>query len=144
MCVVIIRRSSFNPQFGVAEPFTAVISIKFNFVLYIHIHDFATTWLWTKFSGSRHCRRLNHFLLPQTQLRTASLLSVDQCDSLGSCFSFPGSFSCPEASDLNERLISIMTANSRCSAAEPPGLETQRREIESLLRQCELRAGDSW
>ncbi|KAM3618374.1 uncharacterized protein V6R79_019730 [Siganus canaliculatus] len=37
-----------------------------------------------------------------------------------------------------------MTANSRCSAAEPPGLETQRREIESLLRQCELRAGDSW
>uniref|UniRef100_A0AAQ5Y366 Ubiquitin carboxyl-terminal hydrolase n=1 Tax=Amphiprion ocellaris TaxID=80972 RepID=A0AAQ5Y366_AMPOC len=37
-----------------------------------------------------------------------------------------------------------MTANSRCSAAEPPGLETQRREIESLLRECELRAGDSW
>ncbi|XP_054625989.1 ubiquitin carboxyl-terminal hydrolase 11 isoform X1 [Dunckerocampus dactyliophorus] len=37
-----------------------------------------------------------------------------------------------------------MTANSRCSAAEPPGLETQRREIECLLRDCELRAGDSW
>ncbi|KAL6119028.1 usp11 [Pungitius sinensis] len=37
-----------------------------------------------------------------------------------------------------------MTANSRCSAAEPAGLETQRREIESLLRECELRAGDSW
>uniref|UniRef100_A0A4W6D9D8 Ubiquitin carboxyl-terminal hydrolase n=1 Tax=Lates calcarifer TaxID=8187 RepID=A0A4W6D9D8_LATCA len=37
-----------------------------------------------------------------------------------------------------------MTANSRCSAAKPPGLETQRREIESLLRECELRAGDSW
>ncbi|XP_049920390.1 ubiquitin carboxyl-terminal hydrolase 11 isoform X1 [Epinephelus moara] len=37
-----------------------------------------------------------------------------------------------------------MTANSCCSAAEPPGLETQRREIESLLRECELRAGDSW
>ncbi|XP_070696236.1 ubiquitin carboxyl-terminal hydrolase 11 [Pempheris klunzingeri] len=37
-----------------------------------------------------------------------------------------------------------MTANSRCSVAEPPGLETQRREIESLLRECELRAGDSW
>ncbi|XP_069572711.1 ubiquitin carboxyl-terminal hydrolase 11 [Brachyistius frenatus] len=37
-----------------------------------------------------------------------------------------------------------MTANSRCSAAEPPGLETQRREIQSLLRESELRAGDSW
>uniref|UniRef100_A0A8D3D1S9 Ubiquitin carboxyl-terminal hydrolase n=1 Tax=Scophthalmus maximus TaxID=52904 RepID=A0A8D3D1S9_SCOMX len=37
-----------------------------------------------------------------------------------------------------------MTANSRCSAAEPPGLETQRREIECLLRECELCAGDSW
>ncbi|XP_059188746.1 ubiquitin carboxyl-terminal hydrolase 11 isoform X2 [Centropristis striata] len=37
-----------------------------------------------------------------------------------------------------------MTANSRCSAAEPPGLETQRREVESLLRESELRAGDSW
>ncbi|XP_067449743.1 ubiquitin carboxyl-terminal hydrolase 11 [Thunnus thynnus] len=37
-----------------------------------------------------------------------------------------------------------MTANSRRSAAEPPGLETQRREVESLLRECELRAGDSW
>ncbi|XP_060930905.1 ubiquitin carboxyl-terminal hydrolase 11 [Limanda limanda] len=37
-----------------------------------------------------------------------------------------------------------MTANSRCSAAEPPGLETQRREVESLLRECELCAGDSW
>ncbi|KAM7410760.1 hypothetical protein PAMA_020952 [Pampus argenteus] len=37
-----------------------------------------------------------------------------------------------------------MTANSRRAAAEPPGLETQRREIESLLRECELCAGDSW
>ncbi|XP_061782016.2 ubiquitin carboxyl-terminal hydrolase 11 isoform X2 [Nerophis lumbriciformis] len=37
-----------------------------------------------------------------------------------------------------------MTANSRCSVAEPPGLETQRREIECLLRDCELRAGDTW
>ncbi|KAJ4934901.1 hypothetical protein JOQ06_007682 [Pogonophryne albipinna] len=37
-----------------------------------------------------------------------------------------------------------MTANSRCSTAEPPGLDTQRREIESLLREWELRAGDSW
>lgn len=37
-----------------------------------------------------------------------------------------------------------MTANSRCPAAEPPGLETQRREIECLLQECELRAGDSW
>lgn len=41
-------------------------------------------------------------------------------------------------------MIGVMTANSRCSAAEPPGLETQRREIESLLRECELRAGESW
>ncbi|TNM86539.1 hypothetical protein fugu_006769 [Takifugu bimaculatus] len=37
-----------------------------------------------------------------------------------------------------------MTANSRCPTAEPPGLETQQREIDSLLRQCELRAGDTW
>ncbi|XP_049608302.1 ubiquitin carboxyl-terminal hydrolase 11 isoform X2 [Syngnathus scovelli] len=37
-----------------------------------------------------------------------------------------------------------MAANSRCSAAEPPDLETQRREVECLLRDCELRAGDSW
>ncbi|XP_014906287.1 ubiquitin carboxyl-terminal hydrolase 11 [Poecilia latipinna] len=37
-----------------------------------------------------------------------------------------------------------MTANSRCSVAEPPGLETQRREIECLLRESELQAGDSW
>ncbi|XP_077437528.1 ubiquitin carboxyl-terminal hydrolase 11 isoform X2 [Vanacampus margaritifer] len=38
-----------------------------------------------------------------------------------------------------------MAANSRCSAAEPPpGLETQRQEVECLLRDCELRAGDSW
>ncbi|KAM9855966.1 ubiquitin carboxyl-terminal hydrolase 11 [Aulostomus maculatus] len=37
-----------------------------------------------------------------------------------------------------------MTANSRRSASEPPGLDTQRREIECLLRECELRAGDSW
>ncbi|KAM4563774.1 ubiquitin carboxyl-terminal hydrolase 11 isoform 1-T2 [Odontesthes bonariensis] len=37
-----------------------------------------------------------------------------------------------------------MTANSGCSAAEPPGLKTQRREIECLLQECELRAGESW
>ncbi|XP_077593564.1 ubiquitin carboxyl-terminal hydrolase 11 isoform X1 [Stigmatopora nigra] len=38
-----------------------------------------------------------------------------------------------------------MAANSRCSAAEsPPGLDSQRREIECLLRDCELRNGDSW
>ncbi|KAM6925400.1 ubiquitin carboxyl-terminal hydrolase 11 [Xenentodon cancila] len=37
-----------------------------------------------------------------------------------------------------------MTADSRCSVTEPPGLETQRREIESLLRESELRSGDSW
>lgn len=37
-----------------------------------------------------------------------------------------------------------MTANSRCLPTEPPGLETQRREIECLLRKAELRAGDSW
>ncbi|XP_056131166.1 ubiquitin carboxyl-terminal hydrolase 11 [Lampris incognitus] len=30
------------------------------------------------------------------------------------------------------------------SGTEPPGLETQRREIQSLLRECELREGDSW
>ncbi|KAM9752836.1 LOW QUALITY PROTEIN: ubiquitin carboxyl-terminal hydrolase 11-like [Menidia menidia] len=34
-----------------------------------------------------------------------------------------------------------MTADS---PAEPPGLRTQRREVEALLRECELRAGDSW
>ncbi|MEQ2222226.1 hypothetical protein ILYODFUR_023974 [Ilyodon furcidens] len=37
-----------------------------------------------------------------------------------------------------------MTANSHCSVAESPGLETQRREIECLLRESELQAGDSW
>uniref|UniRef100_A0A672ZZV1 Ubiquitin carboxyl-terminal hydrolase n=1 Tax=Sphaeramia orbicularis TaxID=375764 RepID=A0A672ZZV1_9TELE len=37
-----------------------------------------------------------------------------------------------------------MTANSHCSSVEPPGLDTQRREVECLLRRCELRAGDSW
>lgn len=37
-----------------------------------------------------------------------------------------------------------MTANSHCSSAEPPGLDTQRRDVECLLRRCELRAGDSW
>ncbi|XP_061591618.1 ubiquitin carboxyl-terminal hydrolase 11 [Cololabis saira] len=37
-----------------------------------------------------------------------------------------------------------MTADGRGSVAEPPGLETQRREIESLLRESELRSGDSW
>nr|XP_029131773.1 ubiquitin carboxyl-terminal hydrolase 11-like [Labrus bergylta] len=30
------------------------------------------------------------------------------------------------------------------TASEPPGLETQRRDILSLLRDTELRAGDSW
>ncbi|XP_053173050.1 ubiquitin carboxyl-terminal hydrolase 11 [Scomber japonicus] len=37
-----------------------------------------------------------------------------------------------------------MTANSRRSGTEPPGLETQRREVETLLREGELRSGDSW
>ncbi|KAG7521473.1 ubiquitin carboxyl-terminal hydrolase 11 [Solea senegalensis] len=37
-----------------------------------------------------------------------------------------------------------MTFNSRCSAADPPGLESQRREVESLLRESELCVGDSW
>ncbi|MEQ2284142.1 hypothetical protein AMECASPLE_018509 [Ameca splendens] len=37
-----------------------------------------------------------------------------------------------------------MTANSHCSVAESPGLETQRREIECLLHESELQAGDSW
>ncbi|KAJ8257762.1 hypothetical protein GJAV_G00189410 [Gymnothorax javanicus] len=37
----------------------------------------------------------------------------------------------------------IMAANT-AGGAEPPGLETQRREIEALLRNHDLRAGDSW
>lgn len=53
-------------------------------------------------------------------------------------------FNISDTSDIYEWLIGVMTANSRCSAAESPGLETQRREIESLLRECELRAGESW
>lgn len=141
MSVVIILRSSSKPQFGVSVPFISGISLLLLFVpFYSYSHYFPTFWIWPKSSGNRHRRWLNHFLLPQTQLQTASLLSVDQCYSLGFCLSFR----VLNASDIDERLIGTMTANSRCSAAEPPGLETQRREIESLLRQCELRAGDSW
>uniref|UniRef100_A0A8C9QT14 Ubiquitin carboxyl-terminal hydrolase n=1 Tax=Scleropages formosus TaxID=113540 RepID=A0A8C9QT14_SCLFO len=35
-------------------------------------------------------------------------------------------------------------AGTAAPAAEPPGLETQRREIEALVQHHELRAGDSW
>ncbi|KAJ8371314.1 hypothetical protein SKAU_G00113420 [Synaphobranchus kaupii] len=35
-------------------------------------------------------------------------------------------------------------AATTAGAAEPPGLETQRREIEALLQSHDLRAGDSW
>lgn len=39
----------------------------------------------------------------------------------------------------------MMAANGGTdSATEPPGLETQRREIENLNRNQQLRAGDSW
>lgn len=125
-----------------AAPFTPRISPSAPFCgLYIL---FFTVRIWTKFSGSRHRRRLNHFLLPQTLLRIASRLSVDQCGRLTPASRFLALFHIFSGSDIYECLIGAMTANSRCSAAEPPGLETQQREIESLLRQCELRAGDSW
>ena len=35
-------------------------------------------------------------------------------------------------------------AATTAGAAEPPGLETQRKEIEALLQNHDLRAGDSW
>ncbi|KAJ8393506.1 hypothetical protein AAFF_G00059790 [Aldrovandia affinis] len=35
-------------------------------------------------------------------------------------------------------------ATTAAGAAEPPGLETQRREIEALVQNHDLRAGDSW
>ncbi|XP_028849343.1 ubiquitin carboxyl-terminal hydrolase 11 isoform X2 [Denticeps clupeoides] len=38
----------------------------------------------------------------------------------------------------------IMAAIATPQAAEPPGLETQRRQIEALLQNYELRAGESW
>ncbi|XP_076860166.1 ubiquitin carboxyl-terminal hydrolase 11 [Brachyhypopomus gauderio] len=38
----------------------------------------------------------------------------------------------------------IMATTSTASATEPPGLETQRREIDSLIQTQELRAGGSW
>ncbi|KAL7884651.1 hypothetical protein AOLI_G00074210 [Acnodon oligacanthus] len=37
-----------------------------------------------------------------------------------------------------------MAATGSGAATEPPGLETQRREIEALLREEELRVGESW
>ncbi|XP_017575927.1 ubiquitin carboxyl-terminal hydrolase 11 [Pygocentrus nattereri] len=37
-----------------------------------------------------------------------------------------------------------MAATGSGAATEPPGLETQRREIEALLRDEELRVGESW
>ncbi|XP_076133204.1 ubiquitin carboxyl-terminal hydrolase 11 [Alosa pseudoharengus] len=37
-----------------------------------------------------------------------------------------------------------MAAITSASATEPPGLETQRREIETIVQNHELRAGDSW
>ncbi|XP_012681631.1 ubiquitin carboxyl-terminal hydrolase 11 [Clupea harengus] len=37
-----------------------------------------------------------------------------------------------------------MAAITPASATEPPGLETQRREIETIVQNHELRAGDSW
>ncbi|XP_062315817.1 ubiquitin carboxyl-terminal hydrolase 11 isoform X3 [Osmerus eperlanus] len=37
-----------------------------------------------------------------------------------------------------------MTTTTPAVVTEPPGLETQRKEIESLLQEHELRSGDSW
>ncbi|XP_010864114.1 ubiquitin carboxyl-terminal hydrolase 11 isoform X1 [Esox lucius] len=37
-----------------------------------------------------------------------------------------------------------MAASTSAAVTEPPGLETQRKEIESLLQGHELRAGDTW
>uniref|UniRef100_A0A8C7GQJ1 Ubiquitin carboxyl-terminal hydrolase n=1 Tax=Oncorhynchus kisutch TaxID=8019 RepID=A0A8C7GQJ1_ONCKI len=38
----------------------------------------------------------------------------------------------------------IMATTTSAAVTEPPGLETQRKEIESLLQEHELRAGDTW
>ncbi|XP_053360263.1 ubiquitin carboxyl-terminal hydrolase 11 [Clarias gariepinus] len=38
----------------------------------------------------------------------------------------------------------VMATSSTTAAAEPPGLETQHREIESLIQEQELRLGDCW
>ncbi|XP_060737314.1 ubiquitin carboxyl-terminal hydrolase 11 [Tachysurus vachellii] len=38
----------------------------------------------------------------------------------------------------------VMAASSTLVVAEPPGLETQQREIESLVQNQELRLGDCW
>lgn len=37
-----------------------------------------------------------------------------------------------------------MATTTSAAVTEPPGLETQRKEIESLLQKHELRAGDTW
>uniref|UniRef100_A0A8C7TD66 Ubiquitin carboxyl-terminal hydrolase n=1 Tax=Oncorhynchus mykiss TaxID=8022 RepID=A0A8C7TD66_ONCMY len=37
-----------------------------------------------------------------------------------------------------------MATTTSAAVTEPPGLETQRKEIESLLQEHELRAGDTW
>lgn len=91
--------------------------------------------------GSSHPPGPNHFFLPQTE-RCSPALSPHQCsDCLFASWLGSTPHLCP---DINEWLIGDMTANSRCSVAEPPGLETQRREIECLLRESELQAGESW
>ncbi|KAF7695684.1 ubiquitin carboxyl-terminal hydrolase 11 [Silurus meridionalis] len=38
----------------------------------------------------------------------------------------------------------VMASSSTAAATEPPGLESQRQEIESLIRDQELRLGDCW
>uniref|UniRef100_W5UFB2 Ubiquitin carboxyl-terminal hydrolase n=1 Tax=Ictalurus punctatus TaxID=7998 RepID=W5UFB2_ICTPU len=38
----------------------------------------------------------------------------------------------------------VMATSSTAAAAEPPGLETQRQEIENLVQNQELRLGDCW
>ncbi|XP_060788407.1 ubiquitin carboxyl-terminal hydrolase 11 isoform X2 [Neoarius graeffei] len=38
----------------------------------------------------------------------------------------------------------VMATSSTAAAAEPPGLETQQREVESLIQNQELRLGDCW
>ncbi|XP_058245091.1 ubiquitin carboxyl-terminal hydrolase 11 isoform X1 [Hemibagrus wyckioides] len=38
----------------------------------------------------------------------------------------------------------VMATSSTAAAAEPPGLDTQRREVESLVQDEELRLGDCW
>lgn len=37
-----------------------------------------------------------------------------------------------------------MAATTSAAVTESPGLETQRKEIESLLQELELCAGDTW